>query len=286
MHKGYFDLRKARDLPTHVTGARMVLFLREAKDGAAEEGGKARRWQSANLLDSDQMGYSVMWIENGEAFAFAQWMNPGPNDLSSYQRLSDVDLKKRVEKLVEAQGIISKAMAMKDPAERAKALFAIIRTEYDWVEYKALEHLRTCGKEAVPCLCQLLSDEKRTSLYYWIGEEFWYMPAEDAGPALTGLLREELAFWQKAGPTLKPGWGVLTGTGDDKDKLRLLCHSQRLSCVLQCLCRLDYPKCQSTVRELRRVLQALPAAVPKEMLVDSKRDPMQEWCAKILGEQN
>ena len=73
---------KTQDLPEPyvdlVTGSRMVLFL--VKSAQPQEGKAADKqasvWKPASYAGQDGLKVSVVWIENGETYAFQQIMNP------------------------------------------------------------------------------------------------------------------------------------------------------------------------------------------------------------------
>jgi hypothetical protein len=76
----------------YVTGARMILFLRDATTTPADAdedespGGETKspssRWKTAGLM-GHEIKYSTVWIEKGKTYCFSQVINPGPSLLVS-----------------------------------------------------------------------------------------------------------------------------------------------------------------------------------------------------------
>jgi hypothetical protein len=58
--------------PTHVTGSRMILFLRRA--GRRDDPTKTAAWEAA----ASELRLSVAWVEGGEVYGLRQSCNPGP----------------------------------------------------------------------------------------------------------------------------------------------------------------------------------------------------------------
>src|SRR5690349_20846659 len=114
----------ANESPEYITGATMILFLRDATKTAAEPDDEevsrltdskrtGERWQAANPA-GDEIKYSTVWIEKGKAYCFIQIMNPGPSVLVGCG--PEAELKPEVSRVINIQNGLNAALATVDPA--------------------------------------------------------------------------------------------------------------------------------------------------------------------------
>lgn len=187
--------REDKDQPTkHVTGQRMVLFLKGAP-GA---------WRSANSWGRE-MKVSVVWVETDAVYGFVQVMNPGDSVLVPVAK-TEKELHDQVDKVIGAWADIAKARALADPGARARALAPLTRAESWDQSAAAFEGLAGCGKDAVPHLREILADASVSGRHSAAIQAFARAAGDDAGPELTRMVETELAFWKETGPKLAKGW--------------------------------------------------------------------------------
>jgi hypothetical protein len=78
---------------------------------------------------------------------------------------------------------------------------------------------------------------------------------DDAGTEITAIVKQDMEYWKKLGPTLKVGW-----RGDTELKERGL-YQKRYQRLYACLNRLQVLKCKEaaeTLNNLRNLWKSLP----------------------------
>src|SRR5215213_2001906 len=100
--------------PRHVTGDRMVLFLKERPRAQAEgdEAARGRVWEPAS---SGGVNVSALWVEGDKTYAFIQVMNPGDTILIDYGK-SEGEVKTIFAEVEGERDALEHAAAVKDPA--------------------------------------------------------------------------------------------------------------------------------------------------------------------------
>jgi hypothetical protein len=101
---------------SQVTGSRMVLFLIKAKWRDRVFAGKA--WAPAASWGG--ISTSVVWIEDGQAYAIHAMGGPTGFETLTYLGMTENELQRRVASIVETQIKALKAVKESDPVERAK----------------------------------------------------------------------------------------------------------------------------------------------------------------------
>jgi hypothetical protein len=101
---------------SQVTGSRMVLFLIKAKWRDRVFAGKA--WAPAASWGG--ISTSVVWIEDGQAYAIHAMGGPTGFETLTYLGMTEGELQRRVASIVETQIKSLKAVKESDPVERAK----------------------------------------------------------------------------------------------------------------------------------------------------------------------
>jgi hypothetical protein len=240
-----------------VTGDRIVLFLKPVGMPAATPATvPATRPSSATWVGADsrqgEARVSAVWIEGDKAYAFVQVKNPGPSTLVALD-MTEAALKHRTQAILTAQGDLQNATAVRDPVQRARALEPLAKGPYWHARRSAWPALGGCGKPALPVLHEML-------------REYRYDPAlmvpaiaaaagDSAGPELTAILRDELAYWRNIGPYLDVHWR-------DDWKLRqrdlLWHHYFLLARLLRELGDLKYDRAGGVVTEVRAFWTSLP----------------------------
>jgi hypothetical protein len=97
-----------------------VLFLKKPTDAS-------EKWQPGNFYND--MNVSVVWLEQGKAYAFIQMMNPGPSLLIPL-RLSEAEINAQVTGILQTQTAVTKASSLKNLAQRAQALRPFISSKH------------------------------------------------------------------------------------------------------------------------------------------------------------
>jgi hypothetical protein len=188
----------------HVTGDRMVLFLKE-KPRAQTEGDEAARGRVWEPAGNGGVNVSALWVEGDKTYAFIQVMNPGDTILIDYGK-SESEVKTIFSEVDGERDALERAAAVKEPAARAEALAPFTARESYLTRAAAFDGLRACGRAALPVLRGMLRDRERLQSHAQVIETLTEIGGPDVGEELTRAVAEELAFWKARGPGLKHGW--------------------------------------------------------------------------------
>jgi hypothetical protein len=238
-----------------VSGKRIVLFLTPATASPAAQPttttSARAAWVGSNPFGGSENRFSAAWIEADQAHAFGQLMD-GPSVLHSI-RMNEAQLKAGTEAAIRAHDDLLKALAIKDPNERALTLKPLV-TRCNWMErYEVVGGLRDCGRVALPIFREMLRDEEHFE-DHWV----WSMCAvagTDAGAEMVAVLQAELAYWQKIGPALKVGWWN-DGRGPYPKNVSM--RLDRLHFTIGRLRILQYPPARESLFQLRDFWASLP----------------------------
>jgi hypothetical protein len=263
---------RAANQPGAVTGQRMILFLRrKAEQGDPTKGSllpAAPTWK--------QMDVSVVWVEQGQAYAFLQFINPGPTRLSPLG-LTEEKIRDRVRQFASAQSDLARAVAVSDPAKRAEALRALAGSPLYQVREAAFQQLGKAGKGALPVLRRMLGDTSLARHHGDVVQALAHAGGMAAGSDLKAIVERELAFWKKEGPNLKVGWWNGGGLNDEKcERLR-----NRYSVALQALrglAEVRFDDSKKVVREFRDFWRSLPQLEDRSGL-----NQMSQECDRVLS---
>ncbi len=265
-----------------VTGERMVLFLKkDSSDTSSETGDNGPpslasiHWKPSGLFD--EMNVSVVWIEQGKAFAFVQVMNPGSSLLISLGSSED-ELKKRALEIKDIQDSLLQTVAISDSAKRAEALAPFAHHPLYLVRRAAFEALQKSGKPALPIVRRMLADDSLVDIHSELVDVLAEVGKGDVGPDLTEIIRKSLEFWRATGPGLEKGWW--NGKGFDSLE-RAVPLRDRYSEVYRALIALrkrPYRESEMVVRQFRDFWRSLP------QLEEIGSDQITEACDGILRE--
>lgn len=274
--------------PTYVTGARMILFLKQIRTDTVPP---KIFWISPNFLTGmEGMKVSIIWIEAGEGYAFEQPMNPGPCVLLSLNTLYgkgygiEDNLKKTVAESVKAHQLFSKAVALPDLTQRAKALAAFLRDNSSkWGEYEASEKLAECGDAVLPWLRDMLNDDSLKRIYSNILGAM--NGAKNIGHRLAGNLGPVLREWRyDVAKTLEKGW---QDREDGRDVKRLWNELENIEHILGVLREIKYTEGRKAVAEFRDFWVATPQLNEVKRITNACNDTLRvlEEAARQSEEQ-
>jgi len=148
----------SEEIPRQPIGSRMILFLNKQEGSGA---GMPAKWGPASMWGG--MRVSALWIDDGKAFCFQQWMNPGPSALSPCVRVpvtvlsSDVAVfTARLQEVLTAQQDLARALAVKDMNWRAERLGFIALGDVYPAQKEAVDALGKAGTVALPEILQVM----------------------------------------------------------------------------------------------------------------------------------
>jgi hypothetical protein len=233
---------------THVTGKRMVLFLRKKEEKAGLGKQDKVTWELANRIWK-RMDVSVAWVEAERMYAIVQESNPGPSAIY-YRGTTETKMKDRVLQIVKMQEALTKAIGRSDPDKVVDAVMPLLKFDSYYVGDEAVETLGQSGKDGLAILRKLLQDESCTGYHPGICRALAQAGGAKAGPDLTAVVKQELRFWKEIGPGLKPGWW--NGEGLEwKEVEHLRLHYSKVHAALQALREIRFPGCRETVKDFR-----------------------------------
>jgi hypothetical protein len=250
-----------------VTGRKMVLFL--VKAGQGED-----QWLSA-MLHFDfrhHIDYSVVWVENQDAYAIEQPRNPGPNVIVPLDG-GIAKLKSDVANLLILRSRFDKVMQRENGAEKAMALHEFAISNSWHARHRAFAALGRCGPSAAPVLRGIVDDPEFVKYHGDAIEALAAALAEDGGSDLLKLLREETSFWKMRGPTLQVGWW----NSDTDGVKQLQFRYGRLVAVLRSVEKRPFAEVKNAVEDLRDFWRSLPQLEDKSGL-----NEISENCDRIL----
>jgi hypothetical protein len=187
---------------------RLIVFLR--RPGALPEYNPrpdlpvdTSGWEPANFMMGGDLRTSAVWIQDGVTYVFAQTMNPGSTRLTALL-MSETQLRKSVQSVLQLRGAMDRALANPDPAERSGQFGALVRSGNLFARNSALQKLERGGVSDVKVLVDLLSDQ---SLLGWHQDIIDALVRKRVADVHFGeFLGEETTYWSRSCRTLKPGW--------------------------------------------------------------------------------
>jgi hypothetical protein len=253
-------------LPTHVTCQRMVLFL--VKKQAPDQPAKVV-WGPVGMWK--QMKVSAAWIEKGRVFAFAQQINPGPSLLIPWD-MAERAFRSRIREIVKTRTALDDAVVLNDPEKVSAAVSALVKSAPEFTHEMILA-LRDAGPKALPTLRKMLRDDSLGWHQSFVPEAMAKAAGASVGAELTDVLKQELAFWKKTGPSLKKGWWNGVGLKwENVDPLRNR-YGKALGMV-RALQETRFAPCRETVIAFRDHWRSLPQL--REV------DQMEQACDEVL----
>ena len=275
--KGLFG-DKSDDPPRYVSGARMILFLKEKERSAAIAHAASRdvhverQWEPASR---EGITWSVLWLEGEESFAFIQIMNPGPSLLTPYGA-SEQKVREQAVAVMRMQQELNEAVATKDQSRRAEALEAFTTSDLYYARDLAFTELQKCGSGALPVLRRMLKDPALLNLHGDVIKALTAAGGEKVADELTNIVKDELEFWKVTGPRLSSEWW---NGGNDTEREMLRNRYSKVLEALYSLKKLRAIGCKEVVTEFRDFWRSLPQLEDKRGLTQ-----ISEECDKILSE--
>jgi hypothetical protein len=249
-----------------VSGKRIVLFLKTA---AAKDG--TIHWVGAEF--AGQPWASAVWFDGGKAYAFEQQINPGPSLLWPTE-WTEAEFKKQTEKFLAAKQTYQQALAITDPSKRADALLPMIQSD-DWeLNHAAMSSIGACGAPAVPMLRKLVLEYG--SYADLLAKSLAQAAGDRAGPVMTDVLKDNLAFWQTQAQTLPGNWWNQLMPDDLRESARD--HYLVLEPALAAIASAHYAPARDTIDRL----VALWKSTPHLHLEYDRPDPILDDAATTL----
>jgi hypothetical protein len=192
-------------IPRQPAGSRMVLFLESATLPPTDRADNQQRlpWKPADIFG--EMKTSVLWIDGGQIYGFLQLMNPGPSVLFEFSD-SEGKVRDRVTEIDGVQKELTASLEEHDGAQRAERLKQYTQSDIFPARSLSLEELGKSGPAAVPTIRGMLDDPAFADEAAALVQALVAAGGDAVGEELNSRLRQDLAFWRAAGPTLPQGW--------------------------------------------------------------------------------
>jgi len=181
-----------RETTEHVTGQRMILFLR-------------RNGETFDCADAEGCKGAVAWSEAGRIFAYWALFNPGGASLQDFET-SEEAMKGVVRKMRALRKSWDDAISATDCAESARRLQPFLKSKEMQLPWEALNAMKACGKGAVPVFEETLRDPSLADFHYRVIETLADIEGSDFAPELLTILHRDIAYWKTKGPGLSQGW--------------------------------------------------------------------------------
>jgi hypothetical protein len=140
--------------------------------------------------------YTTVWLQEGQAFAIQQWMNPGPADLRALE-LTESQLKQAILDLREVSQRLQRIDQEKSDAQRSTALVALLKPHNRWWNEEVKQSLRIRGKTAWPAIEPLIKNEKYLPLHSELIYLAYEFARQDARPLFEQVVAEETEYFRK-----------------------------------------------------------------------------------------
>ncbi len=169
---------------------------------------------------------------------------------------------------------IQSLCTVKSLARRAKTLQSFIRPASYTAQAALMRQLTACGKPALQVLRTLLYDETQMRLHHAAAKAIVEIIGKAASNDLMKVVREELAFWKEAGPSLKPGWWGDADLGKERNN-ELYQHYGRLYYILSEVRKRNFGVDIKLMKATHQLWTSLPQLEEHDQVADE--------CEKILA---
>ncbi len=193
---------------TAVSGKRMVYFILPPPPHSGV----------AQMISRDP-AYTTIWLEDGQAFAIQQWINPGPAEMRPLD-MSEADLKQAVLDVRTVDAKVRQINEEEDRGKRAEALLALLKAGNQLWNDVVEQSIRQCGRAAWPAIEAALSDDEKLPLHGRLLYLVHELARQDAQPLFRKILAAERDYFLR-----------LDAAGEKYDRLKPphLYHEQRRS---------------------------------------------------------
>ncbi len=235
-----------------VTGKKIVLFLQPAtiKEADAPTTRPAGKVFEGTDRHNGAM-VSAVWIEENQAYAYQQLINPGPTTLQPLG--GELDLVKETFAILATKDELRRIETIELPLDRVRLLAPITSGPYWRAREEAFAALGRCGPAALPLLRVILRDERLNQSD--VIRALAAAAGPDAAKEFTGMLQDELAYWKSVGPSLKSGWW---NADPAYKRSALQTHSNRLQASLCVLATIPDHPARDVVIQVRELWSSLP----------------------------
>jgi hypothetical protein len=169
--------------------------------------------------------YSTVWIEEGQAFAIQQWINPGPAEMRPLD-MSEAELKQAVLDLRAVDAKLRKINEEADYGKRAQDLLPLLKAGNHLVNKEVKRSIRHCGKEAWPAIEAMIANDEHLPLHGELLSLAHQLARQDAVPVFQRVLAAEREYFQRLDEA---------GTKYDRRDPPHLYHEQRRSAAQRAL---------------------------------------------------
>lgn len=195
---------------------RVVLFLRQDSIGNWVDACftnaelKEDNIRRDDAFEEEYMKLSVAWIRSDTAYAFFQWMNPGPRLLemvNSQKPFSETDLKQHVQVITVLQQQFFEVCRNPDPEKRARQLQPFVASDLHYFMHPDLDDaIFGCGKSGLNMLTRILRSDSTVAGELHLLQLIGFHYGDEACSQLVELLGLQKKFWEQQAGVLKPGW--------------------------------------------------------------------------------
>ncbi len=253
-----------------VTGSKIVLFLikSEPTERASPSAPESFVWLPASHYGS-QGGFkvAVAWIEKGEAYAFQQFINPGPSLITHLG--TAIEMKAKVAAFVTIETALEKAVSTQDPILATQVLKAYHRQEFYTGTSRAMSALGSMGEAALPMLRGLLNDGTQSHFHPGVLSTMVTAGGASVAPDLIAVIEKELEYWKNHAPELKKGWW---NSAPKNERIALQREYFLLMEALRALRRLRYAPCRNVVLAVRDLWQSERALKDLDQMIQECDD--------------
>ncbi len=251
---------------TYVTGEKLVLFLRKPQPAPATQ---------KTTSFPDEAVVSFVWMEHNRIYGTVRDWNSDPGFLAALQ-LSESQMKARVSEVLRTQTALNAAVAVKNLAQRARALRPFLQSTNLGAQQLAFGEMSRCGEAALPVLRPMLRDETLLPLHGYIVDAMGVIGGASVEAQLIAMVGAETKFWKQTAPQLKIGWWGATGLSWSQ-ATALRDRYMKLFSAIRALEPMRADKSRGAVVQLRDFWRSLPQLEDKSGL-----DQMSETCDELL----
>jgi len=201
---------------SHATasGERAVFYLERKANGT--------------LVTAAEAAVSVVWIEEGHAFAYGmgtptQLVELDQDEIQLRAKLADADAKR---------DRIAGAATIADLGSRARTIVELVTDDSRSARRAATDVLGTCKAESVRAIEELLARKTLLERHPLLLRALHEVDTDAGLTAARRIAAEELARWKKIAPSLDPDFAKGIGVAGDAERDELQAHEARLAAAV------------------------------------------------------